>query len=300
MGAIDYWCNAFTPDRRALWDAAIAAQGLEIKVRRDAADGFAEPAAMLARMDELGVDTLLLPCAEVPGHAGPFAYERYAARPEEARALAAAHPGRIAALWSFDPSGGGAAVRRASEALAEPGFVGLHLHTHSFDRGFDHRDLYPFYALAAERGVPVVMQAGASGGLMPSECGRPIGIDRPALYFPELRFVLSHTGWPWVEEAIAMAGKHRNVYLGTATFPPHRWPEGLVRFLAGPGRGKTLFGTGFPVAGHRQVLARLAALGLEEAARQALLEGAARAVFTRLRALEAHLRPAGARAARTS
>jgi len=283
MGAIDYWCNAFTPDRRELWDAAVGRQGLSIKVRRDGEDAFALPAAMVARMDELGFETLLLPCAEVPEHAGPFAYERYAAQPEEARSLAASHPGRFAALWSFDPSHGMQAVRRAAGALALPCFVGLHLHTHSFDRPFDHRDLYPFYALAAEHDVPVVMQAGTSGGLMASECGRPIGIDRPALYFPDLRFVLSHTGWPWVDEAIAMAGKHPNVCLGTAAFPPHHWSDGLVRFMKGPGRGKTLFGTGFPVAGHRQALARLAELELREPARRALLEGAARSIFTRLR-----------------
>ena len=284
MGAIDYWCNAFTPDRRELWDAAIGRQGLRVKVRRDGEDAFAPPAAMIARMDELGFETWLLPCAEVPADAGPFAYERYAARPDEARALVAAHPGRFAALWSFDPAHGIEGVRRAAEALAEPGVVGLHLHTHSFDRPFDHRDLYPFYALAAEHDVPVVMQAGASGGLMASECGRPIGIDRPALYFPGLRFVLSHTGWPWVEEAIAMAGKHPGVFLGTAAFPPHHWSAELVRFLDGPGRGKTLFGSGFPVAGHRQALARLSELELRESAREALLEGAARRVFTRLRA----------------
>ena len=282
MGAIDYWCNAFVPDRRALWDAAIGRQGLSIKVRREGEDAFAPAAEMVARMDEIGFETLLLPCSELPEHAGPFAYERYAARLEEVRALVAAHPGRFAALWSFDPGEGMRGVRRAAEALSERCFVGLHLHTHSFDRGFDHRDLYPFYALAAGRDVPVVMQAGASGGLMPSECGRPIGIDRPALYFPELRFVLSHMGWPWVEEAIALAGKHRNVFLGTAAFPPHHWPDALVRFLSGPGRGKTLFGSGFPVAGHRQALARLGELSLREPAREALLEGAARAVFTRL------------------
>jgi predicted TIM-barrel fold metal-dependent hydrolase len=234
-------------------------------------------------MDELGFETWLLPCAEVPEQAGPFAYERYAVQPDEARALAAAHPGRFAALWSFDPSHGMRAVRRAAEALAEPCFVGLHLHTHSFDRPFDHRDLYPFYAVAAEHGVPVVMQAGTSGGLMASECGRPIGIDRPALYFPKLRFVLSHTGWPWVDEAIALAGKHPNVFLGTAAFPPHHWSDGLVRFMNGPGRGKTLFGTGFPVSGHRQALARLGEIGLRDPARHALLEGAARGVFARLR-----------------
>src|SRR4029453_12846786 len=244
---IDYWCNAFTPDRRALWDAAIAEQGLAVKVRRREDDSFATPAAMLARMDELGFTTLLLPCADLPEPAPPFAYERYATRFEEMARLHSAQPGRFAGRWSIAPAAGTPALRRAAEALAEPWCVGLHLHTHSFDRPFDHRDLYPFYALAAEHGVPFVMQAGASGGRLPSECGRPLAIDRPALWFPELCFVLSHTGWPWVAEALAMAGKHPNVFLGTAAFPPHHWPLELVRFGASAGRGKTLFGTSFPV-----------------------------------------------------
>ena len=79
-----------------------------------------------------------------------------------------------------------------------------------------------------------------------------------------------------------MTGKHPNVCLGTAAFPPHHWPDELVRFLSGPGRGKTLFGTSFPVVGHRQALARLDALDLSDEARTALLEGTARRLFTRL------------------
>lgn len=285
-GAVDYWCNAFTPAYRERWDAAIGEQGLSVRVRRDPADSFAEPTAFLARMDELGFDTVLLPSAELPRDAARFAYERYATPPEEVAKLAAVHPARFAGLWTIDPAAGLAGVRRAAEALAQPGFVGLHLHTHSWDRAFDHRDLYPFYALAAERDVPVVMQAGASGGPFPSECGRPVGIDRPAIYFDAVRFVLSHTGWPWTAEAIAMAQKHPNVYLGTAAWPPHRWPTELVAFIAGAGRGKALFGTGFPVVGHRQALARLADLALADDARRELLGGAARRVFTRIPAPE--------------
>jgi predicted TIM-barrel fold metal-dependent hydrolase len=282
VGAIDYWCNAFTPEYRALWDAAIADQGLAVRVRRDAADAFADPAGFVERMDELGFDAALLPSAEIPRDAGPFAYERYATPPEQLAKLAAAHPGRFAGLWTIDPSTGLAGVRRAAEALAQPEIIGLHLHTHSWDRAFDHRDFYPFYALAAEHDVPVVMQAGASGGLLPSECGRPIGIDRPALYFGAVRFVLSHLGWPWTGEAVAMAHKHPNVYVGTAAWPPHRWPADLVDFARGAGRGKTLLGTGFPVVGHRQALARLAELELPGDARSQLVGGAARRVFTRL------------------
>jgi hypothetical protein len=288
VGAIDYWCNAFTPDRQALWDAAIDEQGLSLKVRRGGDDSFCDPATMVARMDELGIDTLVLPCADVPPHADRFAYERYATRFEDLLKLAADHPGRFVGQWSIDPLQGMASLRRAAEALGHEAFVAVHLHTHSFDRAFDHRDLYPFYALAAERGVPVVMQAGASGGRMPSECGRPLGIDRPALYFEDLPFVLSHTGWPWVNEALAMAVKHPNVFLGTAAWPPHHWSPELVRFLSGPGRGKTLLGTSFPVVGHRHALGRLPALALEDAAREALLQGAARRIFTRLSRQEDH------------
>src|SRR5262245_33699809 len=167
MGAVDYWCNAFEPAWRARWDAAIADQGLSVRVRQNPDDSFAEPDAFLARMDALGFRTVLLPAAELPPHAARFAYERYATPPQQVMKLATAHPGRFAGLWTIDPTEGLGGVRRAAAALAQPAFVGLHLHTHSWDRAFDHRDLYPFYALAADLDVPVVMQAGASGGPFP-------------------------------------------------------------------------------------------------------------------------------------
>ncbi len=281
-GWIDYWCNAFTPDRRARWDAAIAAQDIPLKIRRRDDDSFAEPDTMLARMDEIGVATLLLPCAEAPEGADPTTYELFTTAPEDVSKWSSQHPGRFAGLVTLDPTAGLAGVRRAAAALEAVDFVGLHLHTHSWDRPFDHRDYYPYYALAADHGVPVVMQAGSSGGRIASECGRPIGIDRPALYFEGVDFVLSHTGWPWVSEALAMASKHPNVYLGTAAYPPHHWSPELVRFIGGPGRGKVLLGTSFPVVGHRHALDRLAALDLDAEARDALLWGAARRIFSRL------------------
>ena len=282
MGIVDYWANAFTPDRRALWHGAIADQDIPLKVRSSDDDSFADAETMVARMDALGIDTLVLPCAIVPDDADAHAYERYAVQPDELAQLVSSHPSRFVGAASFDPTRITAGIADAKRILDGGGCVALHLHTHSWDRPFDHRDLYPFYALAAERGLPVVMQAGASGGRMPSECGRPIGIDRPAMFFEETAFVLSHTGWPWVDEAIAMAQKHHNVYLGTAGYPPHHWPDALVRFIGGLGRGKSLFGTSFPVVGHRHALGRLDALDLKDEARSALLENTARRVFRAL------------------
>lgn len=281
-GWIDYWCNAFAPSMRERWDLAIAEQGIPLKIRRDEQDSFVDAAGMVERMNALEMDRLLLPCADVAERAGVTDYERFTTTLSDISELCRDYPDRFAGLFTIDPSLGMAGVERAAEVVAQPGFVGLQLHTHSWDRAFDHRDLYPFYALADDMDLPVVVQAGTSGGRMASECGRPVGIDRPALYFGGVRFVLSHTGWPWQDEAMAMALKHPNVYLGTAAYPPHHWSRELNRFIGGAGSGKVLMGTSFPVVGHRQALARLADLQLGDEAVGELVAGAARRVFTRL------------------
>jgi hypothetical protein len=281
-GTVDTLCNAFLPQRQQAWDAAIAGQGLPLKVRRDPRDSFATAEEMVRRMDELGIATLTLVASDLHHHGTAFDVSTVTARWEEAEELAHRFPGRFAALWGIEPQLGLAGVRRTDEALSQPWVVGAYLHTHSFDRPFDHADHYPFYALCARHGVPMVMQAGASGGRLPSECGKPMGIDRPAIYFPEVPFVLSHTGWPWVNEAVAMALKFSNVYLGTASFPPAHWPSELVDFLRRPGRRKVVFATNFPTVGHRHALAQLEDLALSDEVRSLLLEENARSIFTRL------------------
>ena len=79
-----------------------------------------------------------------------------------------------------------------------------------------------------------------------------------------------------------MASKHPNVVIGTAAWPPHHWPAELVAFANGPGRGKLLLGTSFPVVGHRHALSRLGDVALDTEARNELLAGAARRIFQRL------------------
>lgn len=281
---VDYLCNAFTPDRREVWDGALAATGVQVKVRRVDGDSFAEPEDMVDRMDELGIATLVLPTGDVGRHGrlDPFDFEHIAVRWEEAEKLVARWPGRFAALALVDPEPGMAAVRETRARLDEPWVVGCYVHTHSFDRRLDHADYYPFYALGAEFDVPIAMQAGTSGGLMASECGRPISIDRAALYFRETRFLLSHLGWPWVDEAVAMTLKFPNVYLGTGAYPPRHWSSTVTDFLRGPGRTKMVFGTNFPTVGHRHALTQVAELGLDTEVEAAFLGGTAQRIFTRL------------------
>jgi uncharacterized protein len=281
---VDTLCNAFTADRRELWDGAISSAGVQVKVRRDDGDSFADAATLVARMDELGIATVMLVTGDTGRHAlaDPYDFEHLVARWEETAELVGRWPGRFAALALVDPERGMRGVRELRQRLDAPWVIGSYLHTHSWDRRLDHADLYPFYAACADAGVPVAAQAGTSGGLLPSECGRPISVDRPALYFRDTPFVLSHLGWPWCDEAVAMALKFPNVYLGTGAYPPRHWPTPVLDFLRGPGRAKVMFATNFPTVGHRHALGQVEELELDPATERALLGDTARRVFTRL------------------
>ena len=116
MGWIDYWCNAFTPDRKAVWEKSIAQQGIPLKIHREG-DGFADPKEMKARMDELGVETLVIPTCPPSEHHGDTDFESVATTPEELELWNRAAPGAFAGAWSFDPGSGMAGVREAARHL---------------------------------------------------------------------------------------------------------------------------------------------------------------------------------------
>lgn len=89
----------------------------------------------------------------------------------------------------------------------------------------------------------------------------------------------AHTGWPWVEELVALAWKHRNVYIGTSAHHPKYWDPALVAFANTRGRGKVLWGTDYPVMDYGDALAAIDGLGLKDTARDLVKGGAARQVY---------------------
>jgi len=172
-------------------------------------------------------------------------------------------------------------VRELERSVKEFGFVGAHIHPYGFGYPVNDARYYPYYAKCVELDVPVVSQIGHSAECMPSALGRPILIDDIAIFFPQLRFVAAHTGWPWIEELIAIAWKHPNVYIGTTAHGPKYWDKLLVNFMntAGRGLGKVLFGTDYPVLNWPTCVKQIDGLGLKDNAKEALLNGTARTVF---------------------
>ncbi len=237
-----------------------------------------EPAAFIRIMDELGIRRVYIPTFKM------WSYLKRAPQlsidVDEVLPLMEAYPDRIGGLFGIDVSQGMDGVYEMEDAVRRQGFAGAHIHSYGYGLPLNHRDYYPYYAKCSELGVPVIIQTGHSAEKMPSRMGHPMLLDDVALYFPELKLVASHTGWPWVEELIAMAWKHPNVYIGGSGHAPKYWDPAFVQFLdSRRGRGKVLWGTDFPVVYHKDSLEQVEQLGLKPESREALLWGAARKVF---------------------
>lgn len=198
-------------------------------------------AKFVAAMDRVGCDKVFI-CA-------PKMYSFFERRliwdftVDEVHSMIKDFPERLVGIAGYNPYRIEESLREVEHGVKDLGFKGVYVHVYGFDVPINDKSLYPLYAKCVELKVPVSLQTGHSLERMPSGHGRPILIDEVALAFPNLRLVLSHTGWPWVEEAVAMAWKHEHVYLDISAHPPVYLDQSLVKFMDTRGRNKTIFGT---------------------------------------------------------
>lgn len=203
-------------------------------------------AATLAAMDAAGVDVMLTSAWAAPG--------RMMISNDEVAGFVKESGGRLVGVGSVDITKPMAAVREIRRCVEELGFKAIRVLPWLWQRPPTDRLFYPIYTACTELGVPFCTQIGHTGPLLPSEPGRPIYLDQVALDFPELTIVGGHIGYPWTEEAIAVATKHENVYIDTSAYVIKRYPPELLRFLRGHGAKKVLFGTNYPMFPHSAAL----------------------------------------------
>lgn len=198
---------------------------------------------------------------------------------DEVAAFVAQSAGRLVGVGSVDIRKPVAAVREIRRCVLELGFKAIRVLPWLWEVPPTDRRFYPVYLACCELGVPFCTQIGHTGPLMPSEVGRPIYLDQVAIDFPELVIVGGHIGYPWTDEAIAVATKHANIYIDTSAYTVRRYPPALVEFLRGHGRYKVLFGSNYLMMPPAQALAGLATLALAPEVLELFLSGNARRVY---------------------
>lgn len=275
--AIDIWCNNFTPE-------GIQKNYLEVPEIADAFPGKLREKLVgysvkdfMARLDEADVDKVFIPSLK---HRSYLRQQLHIdVSHDEVADLRDQASDRIVALAGINPFTRMEGVKDLERAVIQLGFKGVHIHAYGFGIPINDRMWYPFYAKCVELDVPVVFQVGHAINLMPSAMGKPILLDDIALYFSDLKIVGAQTGWPYVEEMIAMTIKHKNIYLGASGHAPKYWDPSMVRFINSRGQDKVMWGTDYPLLGHKEALGQLERLGLREESKRKLLRDNAVKVF---------------------
>lgn len=173
---------------------------------------------LLAEMDAAGVQHAVLLAFDAHRTSG-------ARVPNElVGGIVAEHPDRFTGFASVDPldPGGLAAFQRAVD---EYGLRGLKLAPSYLGIAPDDPAIDPLYALAAERGLPVLVHVGYT----PSQSAdprhfAPHPMAAVAERFPEGRFVMAHLGAPWTAHSIALMAQHPNLWADLSIFSWYQPP----------------------------------------------------------------------------
>lgn len=228
-------------------------------------------AATVASMDAAGVNKALISAWQAP--------RLDLISNDEVADCVRAYPERFIGVGSVDVSKPMEAVQEIRRCVEDLGFKAIRVLPWLCERPPTDRLFYPVYTACCDLGVPFCTQIGHTGPLMPSEVGRPIYLDQVALDFPELVIVAGHIGYPWTEEAIAVATKHESIFIDTSAYSPNRFPPEIVRFMKAHGRHKVLYGSNFPMLSHAKSLDGLEAHDLSTETKSAFLSENAKRVF---------------------
>ncbi|GAU08212.1 amidohydrolase family protein [Desulfoplanes formicivorans] len=156
----------------------------------------------------------------------------------------------------LDPHKGMKAVGELQESVESLGMHGASIDPYLARIPANDARYYPLYAKCCELGVPMVISTGPAT-LVPNavmEHAAPRYIDYVARDFPDLKIIISHGGYPWVNEAIIVTERNRNVYMELSEYEHHPGAEAYVQAANTIIPDKILFASAHPGVDFRQAM----------------------------------------------
>lgn len=216
----------------------------------DIADRKRTPAEVIAYMDEAGISHA---CISAWSRPGKMIFSN-----EDVAEYTRAYPNRIFGLAAVDLHEPVEAVKELEHYVKKEGFVGLRVVPWLWNLPPTDAHYWPLYNKCVELDIPFLTQVGHTAPACPSEPGRPIPyIDTIALKFPDLKIIMGHIGYPWAAETVAVAWKHKNVYIDTSAWSPKFYAPELIKFANTTGKYKVMFGTNWPQLGWKACVDRV-------------------------------------------
>ena len=222
------------------------------------------PAAMVARMDRLGIDVLC-----ISSHTA--IYSDFRVGNNETAEAVEALPTRLVGAVVLNPHYPDEIVPELDRCLAHGGFRLIKLHSSLQKFSLDAEACEPVWREAERRGLPVLVHSWAGA----SDCGYA-ACEAVAAKHPDVRLILGHSlapdGYP---DACRLADAHPNVYLDLATSQVN---FGQVDDMVGRiGPDRILYGSDMPFIDPAPQVAKVVFARISDADKRKILgENAAR------------------------
>lgn len=232
---------------------------------------------LIAQLDEAGVDSTVLATLDCT-----TAHGSVIARNEAISDLVALGGGRLKGFASVDPSSP-SAIEDLTRAVEQLGLVGLNLDPALQRFSFEDPGAVSVLEAATELGIPVTVQMGLNWSpIARTGAARPMDLEETLQRFPTLPVIIAHCAWPWVDEALSLAIKYKNVHLDTAVLWGGR-PESSIRrvfaemigtdVVESSLREQVVFASDYPRVDPKRVVRGIKELGLRPLTENKVLGG---------------------------
>ena len=172
-------------------------------------------------------------------------------------------PEKFIGFWGMDPHKGMDAIRDLEQAVTNnAGIQGAAIDPYLAKIYPNDARYYPIYSKCCELEIPVIMTTGTASFVPGAVIDHvaPRYIDFVARDFPELKIIMSHGGYPWVDEAIIVTQRNKNVFIEMSEY--ELWPhaEAYTKAANELIADKMLFASAHPFIDYREQLEKYADL----------------------------------------
>lgn len=178
----------------------------------------------------------------------------------------AAYPSLFIGIHGYDPHKGMKAYKTIRQAIRERRSRGASIEPAMAHCPMDNAKYYPLYALCCDHDLPVLITAGLSPNMPKVQLSStsPLALDKVATDFPDLRILVSHGGYPWVNETIAVCLRHRNIYIDFSSSINKPAGEEYVKAANGCLADKFVFSSANPFVEVASALEQAEHIGLSQ------------------------------------
>lgn len=190
-----------------------------------------------------------------------------------------AYPDHFIGFWGIDPHKQMQAVYEIVKAVEEYGMKGISIDPYLAHFPACEARFYPIYSKCVELDIPVFITMAPPlqvPGAILDYCD-PRHVDQVARDFPELTIIMSHGGYPYVNEAVFTCWRNKNVYMDFSEYETSPMRDVFLDGMKGIIQDKVIFASAHPFIDLEDALKIYKSFNLTESVyKKVMYENAAR------------------------